>query len=110
MASSCEGDGQQGYHGSCAWSYIVGMEDTCRPGSSHGNQMASTPVATRSTPTAWPNGLPRRQSFSAKMTAAADGHTPALPSPPLKRKPRLRTDTPGQQFQGDPITGQPGTH
>jgi hypothetical protein len=39
-------------------SYMAGMPETCRPGSSHGNQMARTPTATSTTPTAWPNGLP----------------------------------------------------
>lgn len=39
-------------------SYIGGMAETCRPGSSHGNQMARTPIATSTTPTVWPNGFP----------------------------------------------------
>ena len=39
-------------------SYIAGMAETCRPGSSHGNQIARTPIATSTTPTACPNGLP----------------------------------------------------
>jgi hypothetical protein len=30
----------EGYRGSGACSYMVGMVETCRPGSSHGNQMA----------------------------------------------------------------------
>ena len=38
--------------------YIGGIAETCRPGSSHGNQMARTPTATSTTPTAWPNGFP----------------------------------------------------
>ena len=38
-------------------SYTTCIPETCRPASSHGNQIASTPIAT-STPTAWPNGLP----------------------------------------------------
>ena len=39
-------------------SYIAGMAETCRPESSHGNQMARTPIATSTTPTVWPNGFP----------------------------------------------------
>ncbi len=39
-------------------SYIAGMAETCRPGSSHGNQMAAMPTATSTTPVAWPKGLP----------------------------------------------------
>jgi hypothetical protein len=51
----------------CAWAgrrrslalpYIAAIPETCRPGSSHGNQIASPPIATSNTPTAWPNGFP----------------------------------------------------
>jgi hypothetical protein len=38
--------------------YIAGIAETCRPGISHGNQIASAPIATSDTPTAWPNGFP----------------------------------------------------
>ena len=39
-------------------SYIAGMAETCRPGNSHGNQIARTPIAISTTPTACPNGFP----------------------------------------------------
>ena len=39
-------------------SYIVGIPEACRPGSSQGNQIARTPIAARTTPVTWPNGLP----------------------------------------------------
>ena len=39
-------------------SYIAGIMETCRPGSSQGNQMARMPTATSTTPTASANGLP----------------------------------------------------
>ena len=32
--------------------YITGIATACRPGSSHGNQIARTPAATRTIPTA----------------------------------------------------------
>ena len=43
--------------------------------------MARTPIATRSTPTAWPNRLPWRQSFSAKMTTASAAMTATFITP-----------------------------
>ena len=53
--------------------YIVGIPETCRPGSNHGNQTARTPIATSSTPTAWPNGFPYRQSFSEAAASVSAG-------------------------------------
>src|SRR5713101_3392933 len=67
-------------------SYIAGMAETCRPGSSHGNQIASTPIATSSTPTAWPNGFPWRQSFSAKMTTVSAAMTATFITPTVISK------------------------
>ena len=47
-----------GHRRPLALPYIAGIPETCRPGSSHGNQIASAPIATSNTPTAWPNGFP----------------------------------------------------
>ena len=48
---------------------------------SHGNQIANAPIAVSSTPTAWPNGFPQRQSFSAKMTTASAAITATFITP-----------------------------
>ena len=61
--------------------YITGITEACRPGSSHGNQIARTPAATKTSPTAWPNGLPARRADAAGGAAPAGRPVHNHPTP-----------------------------